>query len=162
MHYLRSPNCTFDFYVLPNLPPAAPDITSSGFLRTWFFPGMQVNIGVSKYFFDSALDVLLTDQERDPWPAAPGAYRVYIPDKWSQGYDVVFIERFRLPGPHQRGHTTDFKRIFLKRRVWSVTTSIPNSLRAEGGLTLAGTAAQSVTVKTVGGLTLGGTATHNP
>jgi len=96
MRYLRSPNTTFDFFILPNVPPAAPDISSTGYLHSWFFPGKQVNKGVTSRFFDSALDVLLTDEERDPWPAAPGAYRIYIPSaanpaQPNQGYNVVFI-----------------------------------------------------------------------
>ena len=44
MRHLHTPNVTFDFYILPNVPPAGPDIQQvSGYLHTWFFPGMQVH-----------------------------------------------------------------------------------------------------------------------
>ena len=47
MRYLRTPNTTFDLYILPNVPPAAPDYQGAGYLRAWFWPGMQLNQGAT-------------------------------------------------------------------------------------------------------------------
>jgi len=164
MHHLRTPTLTCDFYILPNVPPAAPDITSNGFLRTWWEAGMQVGKGKTKFMFDSALDVLLADEEQDPWPNQPtglpvaGQYRIYIPTKMDQGFDVIFIERFRLP-PWYGGHGgQDFKRVFLRRRAWNPK----QGLFGEGGLKLGRTGNLTTLIGLTGkgGLTLAGTAAH--
>jgi hypothetical protein len=157
MRILRTPNCTFDFYILPNVPPAGPDIQqASGYLHTWFFPGMQVNRGNTAYFFDSALDVELKVEADDPFPNAPGKYRVYIPSMLNQGYDVVFIERFRFPPYYGKHGSQDFKRIFLRRRVWSTKAG----LITEGGLRLAGTATAGALIGGIGGLHLAGASAY--
>jgi hypothetical protein len=152
MRILRTPNCTFDLYVLPNEPPGIPDLQGTGYLHSWFFPGMQINRGKSTFFFDSALDVDETTAAEDPWTAAPGSVRLYIPDMWHQGYDVIFVERVREPSPHpsSRGWGIDFKRLFLKRR-W---LNPYNGLIMEGGISLGGTSAAARGFSGSGGLQL--------
>src|ERR1700730_5810692 len=115
MRHLRVPNTKFDLYILPNVPPKGPDLSSKGYLHPWFFPGMQNNEGVAgrKFFYDSCLDVEEGTDARDDWPTPPNSYRIYIPTLMDQAYDVVCVERFRQLG------VPDFKRIFLKRRQWS-------------------------------------------
>jgi hypothetical protein len=144
------PNTKFDLYILPNVPPNGPDLSGDGYLHTWFFPGMQNNEGATgrTFFNDSCLDVELKNDARDDWPTPPASYRIYIPTMLDQGYDVVFVERFR-----QLGHP-DFKRIFLKRRQYS---SKPG-LITEGGLQLGGSADPSRPIAAIGGLALAGIA----
>jgi hypothetical protein len=148
MRFLRPPNTTFDLYILPNVPPKGPDLSSKGYLHTWFFPGMQNNEGATgrKFFYDSCIDVEETTDARDDWTAAPATYRIYIPTKMDQGYDVVFVERFRELG------LPDFKRIFLKRRQWSSQSG----LITEGGLHLTGASTQARPIAAIGGVALRG------
>jgi len=87
---------------------------------------------------------------RDDWPTPPASYRIYIPTILDQGYDVVFVERFRPLG------VPDFKRIFLKRRQWSAK----KGLITEGGLRLAGSGTQARPIAAIGGLHLAGVSSY--
>jgi len=152
MRHLRVPNTTFDLYILPNVPPNGPDLSSKGYLHTWFIPGMQNNEGATgrTFLYDSCIDVEEGTDARDDWPTPPASYRIYIPTMLDQGYDVVFVERFRPLG------VPDFKRIFLKRRQWSAK----KGLITEGGLRLAGSGAQARPISATGGLHLAATASY--
>jgi len=152
MRHLRTPNTKFDLYILPNVPPKGPDLTGEDYLHTWFFPGMQNNEGATgrTFFYDACLDVELKNDARDDWPTPPAGYRIYIPTMLDQGYDVVFVERFRPLG------LPDFKRIFLKRRQWSAK----KGLITEGGLRLAGSGTQARPISATGGLHLAATASY--
>jgi hypothetical protein len=68
----------------------------------------------------------------------------------NQGYEVVFVERFRPLG------LPDFKRIFLKRRQYSAK----KGLITEGGLRLAGSATAGLAISGIGGLHLAAGASY--
>jgi hypothetical protein len=103
-------NTTCDIYHSGNTPPAAADVAGVPCtLVARFREGGEASEGDSTFRWTHILFVGKDIDIRDNYPDAPDS-RVYVPDKDSTGFDIVFVELVN------RGDPTEYKRIFLDRR----------------------------------------------